>query len=525
MATMAESVWIFELAAKSSGLTSNSAIFLLFLTTLLLWISISLLNWSFPGGPAWGKFRFRSIPGPRGIPIIGSINLLTGLSHRKIAAAAAKFNAKKLMAFSIGENRAIAICDPNIAKEMLNSSVFMDRPFKESAYGLLFNRSIGFAPYGVYWRTLRRIAATHLFSPVQIRNSEDLRLKIADEMVVGLAGEGCIEVRHVIRRASLNNMMCSVFGRSFGRKDGCLEKELGELVDEGYDLLGMVNWSDHLPWLRQFDLQGIRSRCEKIVPRVNRFVNRIIDDHRGKLSSNDKSDFVDVLLNLPDSDQLSESDMVAVLWEMIFRGTDSVAVLIEWVLARMVMHKEVQSRVHAELDKVVGPSRVVEESDVSNLVYLQAVMKEVLRLHPPGPLLSWSRLSITDTHLGGYLIPAGTTAMVNVWAIMRDPDVWTDPTEFKPERFLLDSNLVEMSVMGSDMRLAPFGAGGRGCPGKALGWNTSIVWVARLLQEFEWGPTTEGKTVELTEVLKLSCEMANPLNVKLTRRKKCDLSF
>lgn len=200
---------------------------------------------------------------------------------------------------------------------------------------------------------------------------------------------------------------------------------------------------------------------------------------------------------------------------MIFRGTDTVAVLIEWILARMVMHPDVQSRVQDELDEVVGRSRAVDESDMGSLTYLTAVVKEVLRLHPPGPLLSWARLAITDTTIDGYHVPAGTTAMVNMWAISRDPQVWTDPLEFVPERFL--GERVEFSVMGSDLRLAPFGSGRRVCPGKNLGLTTVSYWVAYLLHEFEW-TVGDDKGVDLSEVLRLSCEMANPLTVKVQLR-------
>jgi len=203
---------------------------------------------------------------------------------------------------------------------------------------------------------------------------------------------------------------------------------------------------------------------------------------------------------------------------MIFRGTDTVAVLIEWILARMVLHPEVQRRVQEELDAVVGGgSRALTEDDVAMTVYLPAVVKEVLRLHPPGPLLSWARLAITDTTIDGHHVPAGTTAMVNMWAIARDPDVWVDPLEFKPERFVGLEN--EFSVFGSDLRLAPFGSGRRTCPGKTLGLSTVTFWVASLLHEFQWIPSDEANGVDLTEVLRLSCEMANPLTVKVRPRR------
>ncbi|CAN4108472.1 unnamed protein product [Withania somnifera] len=490
---------------------------------------MNTVYWSHPGGPAWGKYEWRkscclasfnnnNIPGPRGFPIIGSMNFMTGLAHRKIATMAESCQAKRLMSLSLGETRVIITCNPEVAKEILNSSVFVDRPVKESAYSLMFHRAIGFAPYGVYWRTLRKIAATHLFCPKQIKASEAQRYQIAKQMVAmfQLGGRDIVRVREVLKLASLNNMMCSVFGRKYSL-DSCNSEteELGKLVDEGYELLGMLNWTDHLPWLAELDPQKIRLRCSRLVPKVNRFVSRIINEHRDQSGSDVHPDFVHVLLSLQGSERLSDSEMIAVLWEMIFRGTDTVAVLIEWILARMVLHPQVQSKVQAELDRVMGRSRAVTESDVSEMTYLPAVIKEVLRLHPPGPLLSWARLAITDTKVDGYHVPAGTTAMVNMWAITRDPDVWADPLEFKPERFVHGA---DFSVLGSDLRLAPFGSGRRTCPGKNLGLTTVTFWVASLLHEFRFGPVDDNGTVDLSEVLRLSCEMVNPLTVRVRPR-------
>lgn len=203
---------------------------------------------------------------------------------------------------------------------------------------------------------------------------------------------------------------------------------------------------------------------------------------------------------------------------MVFRGTDTVAVLIEWILARLVLRPDIQSKVHEELDRVVGKSRPVTESDIPELVYLQAVVKEVLRLHPPGPLLSWARLAITDTTVDGRHVPAGTTAMVNMWAITRDPSVWARPMEFLPERFVSRDGEAEFSVLGSDLRLAPFGSGRRSCPGKALGLTTVSFWVASLLHEFVW-LKCEHDPVSLSEVLRLSCEMEFPLAVQVRPRR------
>ena len=193
---------------------------------------------------------------------------------------------------------------------------------------------------------------------------------------------------------------------------------------------------------------------------------------------------------------------------MIFRGTDTVAILLEWIMARMVLHPDIQAKVQAEIDAVVGSGRAVSDADVSSLPYLQCVVKETLRMHPPGPLLSWARLAVHDASVGGHLVPAGTTAMVNMWAIAHDPGVWSEPDAFRPERFTEE----DVSVLGSDLRLAPFGAGRRICPGRALALATVHLWLAQLLHRFEWVPADANCcSVDLSERLNMSLEMEKPL--------------
>ncbi|KAB2097467.1 hypothetical protein ES319_A01G172400v1 [Gossypium barbadense] len=133
-------------------------------------------------------------------------------------------------------------------------------------------------------------------------------------------------------------------------------------------------------------------------------------------------------------------------------------------------------------------------------------------MHPPGPLLSWARLATHDVHVGKSFVPAGTTAMVNMWAITHDPSIWKDPGTFRPERFIEE----DVPIMGSDLRLAPFGSGRRVCPGKALGLAIVQLWLARFLQYFRWLPTAQH--VDLSETLKLSLEMKNPLTCRVVPR-------
>jgi len=203
--------------------------------------------------------------------------------------------------------------------------------------------------------------------------------------------------------------------------------------------------------------------------------------------------------------------LIRCVQEMIFRGTDTTALLTEWIMAELVLNPEIQAKLRNELNFIVG-NRSVKDADVAKLPYLQAVIKETLRVHPPGPLLSWARLSTSDVHLSnGMVVPTNTTAMVNMWAITHDPRVWEDALVFKPERFLERQGGADVDVRGGDLRLAPFGAGRRVCPGKNMGLVTVSLWVATLVHHFEWVQDTHNP-VDLSEVLRLSCEMKKPLS-------------
>ncbi|XP_073036240.1 cytochrome P450 78A5 [Primulina eburnea] len=496
--------------------------FLLFCAIFAFWLT--------PGGLAWALLKTQTrlkteLPGPSGLPVLGFALVFTNsLAHRILCKVSQALKASYLMCFSVGFTRFIVSSSPESAKEILNSSAFADRPVKESAYELLFHKAMGFAPYGEYWRNLRRISGTHLFCPRRISCLGELRegigLRMVEEMKLQMERNGEIQLKNVLHSGSLNNVMISVFGKMYDfngeNGDGT---ELKGLVKEGYELLGVFNWSDHFPLLGRLDLQGVRRRSQELVCRVNIFVGNIIKEHRlkrvgknGRISqlSEEKShDFVDVLLDLEKENKLTDSEMIAVLWEMIFRGTDTVAILLEWILARMILHPEIQAKAQAEIDKVIGTNKAVTDSDLPNLPYTQAIVKETLRMHPPGPLLSWARLSIHDTYVGPHFIPAGTTAMVNMWAITHDGEIWPEPEKFRPERFLEE----DVSIMGCDLRLAPFGAGRRVCPGKTLGLATVQLWLAQLLHQFRW-MHSDKHGVDLSECLKLSMEMKTPLICK-----------
>ena len=156
----------------------------------------------------------------------------------------------------------------------------------------------------------------HLFAPRRVAAHEigrqaDCTAMLSDIRDEVIVNGGPVKIRRHLQKAALNNIMGSVFGQRF--IDSETEKNLREMVDEGFELLGAFNWADHLPWLRGLDPLRIHNRCARLVPRVRSFVKDVIEEHRQRHDTAD-SDFVDVLLSLQGEDKLHDDDMIAVLW-------------------------------------------------------------------------------------------------------------------------------------------------------------------------------------------------------------------
>lgn len=166
---------------------------------------------------------------------------------------------------------------------------------------------------------------------------------------------------------------------------------------------------------------------------------------------------------------------------MLAAGMDTSATTVGWAMSELIRHPNIMKKMQDELEKVVGLDRVVEESDLENLKYLEMVVKEILRLYPAAPLLI-PHESLENCTVDGFHIAKKTRIIVNAWAIGRDPSVWIDPEKFLPERFLGS----QLDVRGRDFQLIPFGAGRRSCPGMQLGLTLVRLLLAQLVHCFDW---------------------------------------
>ncbi|XP_052134362.1 cytochrome P450 98A1-like isoform X2 [Oryza glaberrima] len=328
----------------------------------------------------------------------------------------------------------------------------------------------------------------------------------------GEEGKPMVMRKH-LSMVAFNNITRLTFGKRFIDAAGELDEqgsELKAIVNNGIKIGASLTIAEHirvLRWLNPVDEELYNAHSA----RRDRFTRRIMDEHARELERHGaKQHFVDALFTLRDKYDLSDDTVIGLLWDMITAGTDTTVITVEWAMAELVRNPRVQMKAQEELDRVIGHGRVMLEADIPNLPYLQAVVKESFRLHPPTPLMLPHKAS-TSVKIAGYDVPKDASVVVNVWAVARDPGVWDNPLEYRPERFLEES----IDIKGSDYRVLPFGAGRRVCPGAQLGISLVASMIGHLLHQFTWAlpDGTRPEDLDMMESPGLVTFMATPLQV------------
>ena len=179
--------------------------------------------------------------------------------------------------------------------------------------------------------------------------------------------------------------------------------------------------------------------------------------------------------------------------DLFIAGSDTSGSTTEWAMAELLRNPQVMHKAREELNQVIGTTNnEVKESDIPRLPYIQAIVKETLRLHPPVPLLL-PYIAGNDVEVSGYTIHKGNQVLINAWSMGRNPEFWDDPMLFQPERFLGSKSNIDFK--GRDFEYLPFGAGRRICPGLPLANRMVSLMLAALVHSFEW-ELPEGVTPE-----------------------------
>ncbi|KAK9204069.1 hypothetical protein WN943_014326 [Citrus x changshan-huyou] len=400
---------------------------------------------------------------PPKLPILGNLHQLLGtIPHRSLKALSERYG--PLMFVYFGNSPTLVVSSAELASEMIKTHdiVISNRPKTTPANILLYEcRDVGFANYGEYWRKVRKICVLQLLNVRRVQSFQHIR----DDEVSSLVNKirnlclngGSINLTEMLLAVTNNIVSRCALGRRVEEENG--KSNFGEVSRTLVEQLTAFCIGDVFPSLGWIDaLSGLNGRLNATA--------RALED-------------------MLDQD-------------MFVGGTDTTATALEWAMAELVKNPTSMKRAQEEIRSVMKGKSKIHMKDIEKMDYLKCVVKETLRLHPSLPLLV-PRETATNLKWRGYDIPAKTRVFVNAWAIQRDPQVWDNPEDFLPDRFV--NNTVDLN--GQNFQFIPFGAGRRGCPGISFALAAIEYVIANLLYWFDW-KLPRGEVLENLDMIEVS---------------------
>ncbi|NXP25609.1 CP2DH protein, partial [Scytalopus superciliaris] len=358
----------------------------------------------------------------------------------------------------------------------------------ENRHSSLAQAGLGivFATYGHVWKELRK------FTLSTLRNF-GMGKKSLEERVVEEAGFLCSAIKSEEGRSfnihfPVNNAVCNVictivFGERFNYSDEEFKKLLhlfeNSLTEEtGFfpQLLNVVPILVRIPGLPQKVFQAQKAFMD--------FVDVLIDKHMKTWNPAYTRDLTDAFLKEMEKGKAAEekgfhyNNLRLVTADLFTAGSETTTTTLRWALLYMILHPEIQSKVQAEIDNVIGRERSPTMKDQASMPYTNAVIHEVQRYGDIVPV-GIPHMTYRDTELQGFFIPKGTTVITNLSSVLKDETIWQKPKEFYPEHFLdAKGQFVKPEAF------LPFSAGRRACPGEQLARMELFIFFTTLLQKF-----------------------------------------
>lgn len=431
-------------------------------------------------------------PGPRGLPVVGSL-----LSLRKDPQIALTRIAREygdVCVVKLGSVPTVIISHPELLREAFTSIEFSDRWMGRITEIMTNGEDLAFAPYGELWRQLQRFANRELLSH---RRLQDIRERYIEGSVNALverigdmsdAGEP-LQPRELLPRRNAAMMFHAIFGTG--------ENDAAEFEQKMDDLMGNVLWffsnasavnpADYIPMLKFLPNPAVE-QAEAVSNRMTEILDFLIDlvANRPDLDLDNPNCLAEVMLKAVYEDEISHASMRNLIGDLLFAGIDTTAQSMAWLLLALANRPHIQDRIHEELNAAVGADGMPGVEHQPDLPYLHAAIMEAMRYRTVGPLALPHKAKV-DCDIGGYAIPKDAQVLGNIYAIHHDPRFWESPGEFIPERFMPLRDGTPPPAL-TDGAFMPFSAGRRGCPGQ--GFAQIVIWLqaCRLLHKYRFAP-------------------------------------